>query len=177
MAARSISRYKAGRDVRMRVLAPHLSQSARARRGETGAVLVETALTTILLLTIVFGVITMGLALYTYNVVAASAREATRFAMVRGADCTSWATACPASAADVRNYIEQNLDFPGINVSKLSVSTSWVAAPGAAACAANCNIPGNQVHVTVTYTFPLTIPFVSRNTLSLTSTSQMVISQ
>jgi hypothetical protein len=39
------------------------------------------------------------------------------------------------------------------------------------------NNPGNPVQVTVTYTFPLGIPFMPSRALTMSSTSQMIISQ
>ena len=37
------------------------------------------------------------------------------------------------------------------------------------------NAPGDPVQVTVTYTFPLVIPFVPSETFTMTSSSQMII--
>jgi hypothetical protein len=38
-------------------------------------------------------------------------------------------------------------------------------------------VPGNQVKVTVTYPFPLSIPFLPKGTINMASTSVMVIAQ
>lgn len=130
--------------------------------------MVEFALASTILFSLVFGVISICLALYTYNAIAEAAREATRYAIVRGSKCKSFATACPAIRTDVQTYV-QSLHFPGITPASLSVPASC--------CWPTNNNPGSTVKVTVQYTFPLTIPFVPSQTLSMSSTSQMVISQ
>ncbi len=77
---------------------------------------------------------------------------------------------------DIQTYV-QNLGFPG--------SGNMVGQPlhgpptprEAPVRHAGCNSPGDQVTVTVTYQFPVVIPFVPRRTLSMSSTAAMVISQ
>ena len=59
-------------------------------RDERGSSMVEFALGASLLFMVVFGIIAMALALYTYNVVSEAAREATRYAIVRGSACPLW---------------------------------------------------------------------------------------
>ena len=131
--------------------------------------MVEFAMASIILFTLVFGVIAICLALYSYNVTAEAAREATRYAIVRGSSCTSFATACPATATDIQTYV-RGLGFPGINPSPstLTATASWPNGN---------NKPGSPVQVTVQYTFPLVIPFVPSQALTMSSTSAMVISQ
>jgi Flp pilus assembly protein TadG len=145
--------------------------------GERGSSMVEFALGASLLFMVVFGIIAMSLALYSYNVVSEAAREGTRYAIVRGMKC-HFSTACPASGTDIQNYV-QSLGFPGINPSNLTAITAWSAYPVGTLCApsASCKNPGNQVKVTVSYQFPLVIPFVPSQTLSMSSTAEMVISQ
>jgi Flp pilus assembly protein TadG len=156
--------------------------AARSGRDQRGSSMVEFALGASLLFMVVFGVIAMCLALYSYNVVSEAAREATRYAIVRGSACTSFATACPAmqtgNQGDIQTYV-QGLTFPGINPNNLTAVPTWSPYPAGATCqpSALCNNPGNQVMVTVTYQFPLVIPFVPRRTLSMSSTAEMVISQ
>jgi Flp pilus assembly protein TadG len=119
----------------------------------------------------------ISLALYTYHFVAQAARQATRYAMVRGSSCTTFASACPAQPSDIQNYV-RGLGFPGIDSDNITVTTTWPTT--GAACTPSsmpCNNPGNAVQVTVKYNFPLSIPFVPASTLSLSSSSQMAISQ
>jgi len=56
----------------------------RRRRQRTGAVLVETALVYPVLFVIVFGIITLGIAVFRYQQVAHAAREGARYAAVHG---------------------------------------------------------------------------------------------
>jgi Flp pilus assembly protein TadG len=144
------------------------SRIRRTLRAETGATIVEFAVASIILFTLVFGVIAICLALYSYNVTAEAARLATRYAIVRGSSCTSFASACPAIRTDIQTYV-RSLGFPGINPASLSVPTDC--------CWPTNNNPGSTVQVTVNYTFPLVIPFVPSQTLTMSSTSAMVISQ
>jgi Flp pilus assembly protein TadG len=161
---------------------PHLRPAARRTgaglRDERGSSAVEFALGASLLFMVVIGIIFMTFALYSYNVVSEAAREATRFAIVRGSACTTFATACPATAADVQTYV-RSLGFPGINTTRLTAATSWAAYPAGGACqpSASCNNPANQVTVIVSYSFPVAIPFVPNRTLNMSSTAAMVISQ
>ncbi len=150
----------------------------RRRHNEEGSNLVEMALVMIILLTVLFGLMQISLALYTYHYVSEAAREGTRYAMVRGSSCSAFTAACPASSDDVQSYI-YSLGFPGINPSAMAVTTAWSAYPAGGAClpSAGCNNPGNQVKVTVNYQYPLSIPFIPATTIGMSSTSQMVISQ
>ncbi len=164
--------------IRRRQLRPAAGRSEPGMRDERGSTIVEFAVGASVLLMVVFGIILMALALYTYNVVSESAREATRYAVVRGSACTSFGTACPATAANIQTYV-QSIGFPGINANNLTATTAWSVYPAGGTCtpSASCNNPGNQVQVTVSYPFLLAIPFVPRRTLSMSSTSEMVISQ
>ena len=118
------------------------------------------------------------MALYTYNYVSDAAREASRYAIVRGSSC-SVLTNCNVTAAQVQTYV-QSLGYPGMNAANTAATTTWLS-PSATtpvtwtACGSPCRAPGNAVQVTVTYSFPLSIPFVPKSTLSLHSTSQMVV--
>ena len=146
-------------------------------RGENGATVIETALASVALLTLFFGVMEMSIALYTYHFVSNAARLASRYAMVRGSQCSGFTSACPASNADIQTYI-RGLDFPAIVPANLTVATTWPTTGSACTPSATpCNNPGNLVHIKVTYSLPLSIPFMKSSTLSLSSSSQMVISQ
>jgi len=141
---------------------------------EQGSSLVEMALTMIILLMILFGLIEMCLALYTYHFVSDAAREGSRYAIVHGSSCQVSGVSCTATNTQIQSYVE-NLGFPGINPANMTVTTTWSASPGGAVCA--CKGPGDLVTVTVSYNFPLAIPFVPANILAMSSTSSMVISQ
>lgn len=164
----------------------------RRLRNEHGGTLVETAFTITLLFVFIFGIMELSLALYSYHFVSDAAREATRYAMVRGSDWSSscdgtgkagsgsTSAGCIASATDIQNYV-QNMGFPGIVGSNMTVTTTcattiggtFTAYPGTTACNGN----GNVVQVTVSYPFTFGVPGMKKFNYSLASTSQMVISQ
>lgn len=152
-------------------------QGRRCGRGEQGAAMVEMALSMVILMTIIFGVLFGCLALYSYHFVSDAAREGSRYAIVHGATCTVSGASCTVSTAQIQTYV-QDLGFPGINPSAMTVNTTYSAYPAGATCAAlGCNGPGDLATVTAQYTFHLNIPFLPAQTLNMTSTSAMVISQ
>ncbi len=166
---------------------PSSSASLRPfRTAEDGATLVEFALTASILFMIMFGIIIMSFALYTYDFVGDAARMGTRYAIVRGSDCTGFSD-CNANESQILSYL-QSIPYPGIDPNKIKVKASWytvqqftgspttitrcsTSTPGV------CNFPGNEVQVQVSYGFPLSIPFWKATTLSMSSTSQLGISQ
>jgi hypothetical protein len=146
---------------------------------DEGATVVEFAFSSAVLLSLVFGVIVVSMAVYTYHFVCYSARIGTRYAIVRGSTCLTTVPGCPGfgNGVDVQTYL-QSLPFPGIVSSSLTATTTWTA--GGVPCSPSvnpCDNPGNMVKVTVDYQFPFNIPFVPSTTLALHSTSQMVIAQ
>ncbi len=157
---------------------------------DSGAALVEMALSCVVMIAIFFGVFEFGLASYTYHYVSDAAREGARYAMVRGStSCTNTPnlSACNATATQISDYVK-NLGYPGINATaNMTVTVTWLAATTVtggsnttttwAACTGTCNLPGNMVNVVVTYAFPLAIPFSTSNTINVTSTAAMVVSQ
>lgn len=149
-------------------------------RRENGSALVEFAASVGLLLTVVFGILDVSLAIYSDLYASEAASSATRYAIVRGStagttDCssTAWAT-CVATSTDISNYVK-DLGLPLIQTSAVSVSTQWLTSTGTEC--ATCNSPGDQVKVTVRYSYPFVMPFVSLGNLNLTGSSQMVIQQ
>lgn len=159
-------------------LLPHL-------RDEQGALLTEAAISSVVVLALLFGICQMSYAMYLYHYASEAAREATRYAIVRGStSCTNTPnlTNCNATSDEIQTWV-RSLGYPGITSSNVSVSTSWYSASGTmpttwSSCASGtCNAPGNMVAVTVSYPLSFHIPFSSSFSLNLTSTSQMVISQ
>jgi Flp pilus assembly protein TadG len=148
--------------------------------GERGSSLVEMALSISALVTIVVGIMALSIALYSYFYISDAAREATRYAIVRGndqtGDCTSPGLAnCIAQTADIQSYV-RGLGFPGITSGNLGVTTTWLTSAGAACgITDSCKAAGNLVKSTVTYTYSLVIPFLTTRTLTMTSKSQMVV--
>jgi len=149
----------------------------KSARGERGSSLVEMAISIAFLLTLVGGAFEICFAFYTYHTISDIAREATRYAMVRGSSC-SGSTGCPATQASILSYVQAS--FPGvINTSSTFMTLTATWPDSGSVCTPNsspCNNPGNHVKVTITYKFPLTIPFITATTITMSSSSEMVIS-
>lgn len=126
-------------------------------RGQGAA---EFAMVILGILTLIFGIMQGAAAVSAHNFVTYAARDAARYAMVRGANSPQ-----PVTATDVRNFVLA--EAQGINTQAVTVTTTWT--PN--------NNPGNTVKVKVAYTFAPLARIASNVTLSLSSTSQMVISQ
>jgi len=188
-----------------------LRHGARARRlmsrlrCEQGSSLVEMALSITILIVLILGLVQFSMAVYAYNMVSEAAREATRYAAIRGTKSCEYATSTfpdcnlgpdssgTASATTaLQNYIK-NRNFPlsgNVQVvanwfSPTGIPTQWTETCNTAIDTNSdsklindaCNFPGHAVQVQVTVAYPLTIPFWGSQSLNLTSTSQMVISE
>lgn len=162
-----------------------------ALEDETGSQLVEFAISLLLLLTLVFGILGCSLAMYSYHFVTYAAQEGARYAIVRG---SHWKTSCGTSAppnfaltygctaaqSDVQNYVK-NLAMPGINQNNVTVTAAWPGttpdcSSGCTACATT-NKQGCLVKVTVSYRFVPFMPFVPRNSISYSGTSVKTIQE
>jgi len=170
-AANASARFEHG----PRELHKHL-QPARSR--ERGTTIIESAVMISLLLLMMFGVVGFGTALYTYHFVSNTAREATRWASVRGNTCTGGlAGGCPATDTDVTAYVQNLSTGIGLDPTKVTTTTTWVAPPNnLATCTSQPNSPGCVVKVQVQYSFQFLFPFLPSG-FTMQSTSQMVISQ
>src|SRR6204780_5328202 len=152
-----------------------------ARASERGTTLLESAVMISVLLLMMFGVIGFGTALYTYHFVSNTAREATRWASVRGYTCPqnlpSLPGGCPATDTDVNAYVQNLSTGIGLDPTKVTTTTTWVAPPNnLAICASQANTPGCVVKVQVQYSFQFLFPLLPSG-FTMQSTSQMVISQ
>jgi Flp pilus assembly protein TadG len=162
--------------------AMRLARKQGSVRSEEGSTIVETAMSIMILLTFMFGVFEAGFALYSYHFLSEAAREGARYAIVRGSTaggtCASYNSyACNASAANIQSYV-QNLGF--FNTTNVTVNPVWSAYATGNSCPtapAPCNSPGNLVTLTVTYNFPLSVPFIPPHTYAMTSTAAMIIQQ
>ena len=153
-------------------------------RSEEGAELVEFALASTVFFAFVFGFMELCTVLFMYTSVAEAAREASRWASVRGASssvtsggvtsCANpYITQCPATATQVQNYAKNFVGGPG-----MTVNVWWCNSDGQTNCTtSNSNaLKGNIVKVKVFYNFA-SVPFVARTGLTVGSTSEMVIWQ
>ena len=154
----------------------------RQLRGEQGNALVEFALAVSVLLTLLFGIIDVGRALYAYDWLYNGARQATRWAIVRGNDCNSLLPGCPtgASNSDISAYVTNSLpagwgnglDTTGIDTSAILVtsqcySKTFLESPPCAATA--------EMSVTITYQFHFITPFLAGTSWQMNSTSERVV--
>jgi Flp pilus assembly protein TadG len=126
---------------------------------EKGLATVEFAIVGAVFLLLIIAIMQLGLAMYSRNHVTNVVRDAARYAALHGS-----AAPTPATAASIQAYVMDHSSGL-VDTSKITVTTTWL--PN--------NNPGSAVRVQVEYPFPLTIPFVPEETLSLRSSSEMVI--
>jgi len=148
---------------------------SRQRPGERGNTMVEFAFVVVIMLTILFGIIDFGRALYTYHFISNAAREGTRYASVRGATCdNAMVTPCPITARQIRNYVK-NVPL-GIDVSQMNPTATFTNPNGLAVCGATRDYPGCAIQVQVSYNFKFLFPLMPSN-FTMSSTSQMIITR
>lgn len=155
---------------------------------DSGSSLVEFTVSVPVLFMLLLGFAQMCIAVYSNFCITELARDTARWASVRGSNsCADAAglTDCDATAAEIQT-VAQSAVYPGVDASKITVSSEWLQASSTtpatwSECTSSkssiCNAPGNAVKVSLSYPFPIQIPFISSNTLSLHSTSQLVIVQ
>lgn len=163
----------------------------------------ETAISLALYLGLFIGILELLLTVYTYHFVSDAAREATRYAVIRGAnscypnpafpDCNLGPANISSKTSPDHNpilrYIE-SIRYPLLNPKSLSTDVTWwvshqsangtttwtTQCAGAKDADGNaCNAEGNAVRVVVTYDFPLSLPWVRVPLVKVSSSSQMVI--
>lgn len=151
------------------------------QNGEAGTALVEFALSMVLVLTIIFGIIDFGRAMFAYIWVANTARTGARYVMVTGASCLySNGTSCGASNTQLINYLQNNSQ--GITfTSTCPISGNQGAVCIQAGCinaVAKDQLPcasGVKGAVQVQYQFGFICPFLPRQTWTMTSTSARTV--
>jgi Flp pilus assembly protein TadG len=145
-------------------------------REEDGGSMIEFAITISTALTLVFVIMQLCLALYMYGMISETAREATRWAIVRGSTCvTGSGTSCTTTTTAITTYAK-GLGFPNVGGGTLAVTPTYPDTNPVGG-AANCQAPGCRVKVAVAYTVAISLPFVPRNNISLQSSSEMYILQ
>jgi Flp pilus assembly protein TadG len=138
-------------------------------RGEEGQSLVEFAISSTVLLTFIFSMAEATLAYYSYDMISESAREGTRYAMVRGSSCTtSGGSSCEATAAQVNSYVT-SLGWPNLAGGTMTVNTTYPDG--------NENPQTSRVLVSIQYVFPITLPFVPSRSISMNASSEGYIIQ
>ena len=152
-------------------------------KGELGSSTVEFAVTLTLLFSCVFGIMVCSMALYADHFVVDAAKQATRYAMVRGSSwsgtsCSTYSSySCVANTSNVTSFVDSIVP-PGINASNVNVTTTW---PGTDPTGATCdtvagdNSPACVVNVKVQYSFNFLLPFVPFGSVNLSGVSSDVI--
>ncbi len=120
--------------------------------------MLESALTAIMLFMLLFGIVGFGRAVWAYGWVSHAAREASRWASVRGSQ-----SGRPCSNSDVAAYVAS--EIAGLDSSQLTVNTIWIAN----------NNPGSYVQVQVQYVVTQIVPWVPQMTIQ--STSKFMVAQ
>lgn len=148
------------------------SLAGNARQGsalcEQGQALVEAAIALPLVIAFALTMIELCLAMYSYCLISESAREGTRYAIVHGASCmTATNTSCTATASSINSYVS-GLGWPNLGAGTLTPATTFPDG--------NLNA-GSRVQITVTYVFPINLPFVPQNSISMSSSSVMYFIQ
>jgi Flp pilus assembly protein TadG len=140
----------------------------RPGKNEQGQAMIEVALALPVIAAFTLMLIEICLAFYSYCMISETAREGTRYAIVRGATCqTSSGASCTASASTI-NSVVSHLGWPNLGSGTLSANTTYPDG--------NEN-QGSRVQVVVSFTFPYNIPFAPKGTLQMSSTSVMYIVQ
>jgi Flp pilus assembly protein TadG len=150
---------------------------SRILRGEEGNEIVEFAFASFMFFMVLFGFIWLGFIFYMKNTTAEVAREATRWASVRGTDCTNPPITdgtCPATKTNLQTFAQSSL--PG--AANMTVTPTWYDSTGTNKGTTNQGA-GGSIQVLVTYKIPVTsyLPFLdsSGNPFTVSSTSQSVI--
>jgi Flp pilus assembly protein TadG len=120
------------------------------RKTEGGSAMVDFAVTAVVFLTVLFGIVDVGRAAFAYSWVSSAARQGSRFAMVRGTNCSGLSGGCPAQASDVTTYV--NSLATGMDTSQLTVTAGCYTAGALLGAPPPCG-PTTSVKVRVQYTF------------------------
>ena len=137
-------------------------------RGDRGEAAMTMVLSVPIMVCFIFGLMQVCVAYYSYERISEIAREGTRYAIVRGATCETYAGgSCTISASSLQTYV-LGLGFPDLAGGTTSVVASFPDGDEAI---------GHHVRVVVTYVFPYKIPYSTAKSFTLTSTSQMTFIQ
>jgi hypothetical protein len=159
--------------------------SSNLQTDESGSMLLEASVGLVVILAVLCGILEFSRALFVNDFIGIAARQATRYAMVRGSSWNGVACSqqmsfgCTATGQDVTNFVS-SITPNGINNANLRVLVTW---PGTTATGAQCsapsktNSPSCMVQVKVTYPFSFMLPALPSNLVTFTTVSQAVIAQ
>ena len=142
---------------------------------EDGATLIEFALTASAMFAFTFVIMQLCIAFYSAGMINEVAREATRWAITRGSTCqTASLASCTTTTAAVTAYANSR-GFPNIGGGTMNIATTFPDTNGAIT---NCETPSIcHVKVAITYTVPITLPLVPKNSIALSTMSEMYFVQ
>ena len=130
------------------------------KRRQRGAGTIEFGLAFLLFFALICAVMEFGRIVASYNILAGATREGVRYATVHGS-----ASGSAATSGDIQNTVRRWAI--GLDSSSVLVTTTW--SPG--------NAPGNRVKVQSQYAILPFTRLVVKNSITLRSSSEMVISQ
>lgn len=130
----------------------------KLRRGQAGQSMVEFAFTALIFFTLIFGVVDFGRAVFEYNLLASSAREGARMAIIQ-------------------SYSNNDVINRTVSSSAGLLASNEVTISGSRACNA---VPCPTVTVTVQHTFTPVTPLIATliggsGNITLTASSTMVV--
>jgi Flp pilus assembly protein TadG len=143
-------------------------------RNQRGSTMVETVLVLMLALTVIFGIMEFGRAIFTYHAISNAARLGSRYAIVHGANCIP--SGCTATQASVQTFVRNST--PGVTPSNMTVTPVWSGTDlNGGACSSSAENPGCTVTVTVTYPFTYILKYFGfgGRAFTISSSSQMVV--
>jgi Flp pilus assembly protein TadG len=134
-----------------------------------------------------FGLFELTMAGYTFHFVSEAARDATRWAIVRGStSCTNTPGLDHCGSASSSTDIQAHVSGIGMSGDSHLTATPYYYSPSAGTpttwtscnpATTTCTQPGYLLKIVVTDNFALNVPFLPTYTIPISSTSQMVIAQ
>lgn len=128
---------------------------------QRGTSMAEMAIVMVALLSLMFGIIDFGRALYTYTWLTDVAQKAVRWGMVRGTGCTLLDHCNTGTASDmtyIPNWVVSQ-DVGIVDPTKVTVSCDYQSA----------GAPGSQFQCTVRYPFTFMLPFMPSSGIAFTT--------
>lgn len=130
----------------------HRDQQTERFGSETGSLVVETALSLLLVLPMVFWLFEMCMLTYTYSVLGDAARQGVRYAIVHGTDttnCSGPSSGCAdSSGANVITVVDSSAANSFHDLTQMKVQVDYPDASSA---------PPSRVNVTINYTY---VPYI-----------------
>ena len=122
--------------------------------------MVESALVLLTFMVVLFGLMDFGRMVWNYTMISHGAREATRYAMVRGSSSSN-----PATTSQIQAIVTSQ--SPGLDPNSTTSTVTFTPDQSA----------GSTVKVVVSYNFYAIAPYIPVGQITLRSTSQRVILQ